>query len=452
MISKALFFVNTYIVSPALPVTIFAAGLYYIFRLKAFIFFHPVKIIKSFFTSDGKDGISPFRAVTLALAGTLGVGNIVGVASAISIGGPGAVFWMWVSSVASMFIKYVETLVAMMHRKREGNIYHGGAYYYIKNAFVAGLFAVLCLIASFLLGNLIQIRALADSAMTVFKIPAWSIAIFAAIFCLIVTVGGVKRISALTVRMIPALAFVYIAISMYIICKNFDQIPHVITLILGDAFGIDKMAAGTSGFIISKAIRYGISRGLVSNEAGCGTAPIAHAASQSQNPVRQGFWGIFEVFCDTVLLCSMTAFCVLFAYGTPAHDTQNGMIYVLNAYEMLAGKGASYIIGISVCLFAVATVLCWAHYGSECIYYLTGKFTRKTFRTINNAYLILYSITAAAGAFVNAEAAWTYTELIIGIMTIINTIYIFRLSNKVTQTTNTYFGREVRGRGDAQTF
>ncbi len=437
--SEILNFINTYILGPALPVIIFAAGIYFIIKLKGFIFLHPFKIIKTYFTKDSDNGISPFRAATLALAGTLGVGNIVGVASAISMGGPGALFWMWISSAASMFIKYAETTLAILYRKKIGETFHGGAFYYIKNKILGIIFALLCITASFSLGNLIQVKALTDSAVSLFSIPPWIIAVVVFSFCIGVTIGGVKRISSITVALIPFLTIIYIVISFYIIAINIDKFPQIMSLILKDAFNFKNAAAGTLSFMISKSMRYGVSRGLISNEAGCGTAPIAHAVSITKSPVKQGFWGIYEVICDTLILCSLTGFCVLFAYGSPVHDKSNGMIYVLRSYEMYAGKIAYYIIGLSVCLFAAATLICWVHYGLECINFLIYKFNFKTKKTINNIYLVLYSITAAAGVIINVQLAWSLAEISVGVMTIINTIYICFLGDEVSCETKKYF-------------
>lgn len=367
-------FVNRYVFGPVLPTLLFSAGIYLFYKLRGFIFIHPIKILAVFSRRNTTPGsISPFKAVSLALAGTLGVGNIIGVSSAIAIGGPGAVFWMWISAIAAMFIKYAEIVLAMITRKTDGMRFHGGAMYYIKNKTAASVFAVIMVSASLPLGNLIQVKAASDACQYAYNISPIITGIVFSFFTLIVIAGGVRSISNLTVRLIPFLSAVFIIISLYIILNNIRELPSVIYLIFKDAFAGDSVAGGTGGFLITTAMRCGVTRGILSNEAGCGTAPTAHSEANTDSPAEQGCWGIFEVFTDTIVLCSLTAFVILLSYDQLTEYAVNGMLYTFKAYEYYLGLPAVYIIGGSICLFAYATIICWAHYGLEGLYFLSPK-------------------------------------------------------------------------------
>lgn len=432
-------FINMYIFGPVLPVFLFSAGIYMFFKFRGFIFIHPLKIISVFTRrSPSPDAISPFKAVSLALAGTLGVGNIIGVSSAIAIGGPGAIFWMWVSSIASMFIKYAEIVLAMITRKPDGMHFHGGAMYYIKNRTAAVAFAVMLVFASIPLGNLIQVKAASDAIQYTFNIPPAITGIIFAGFTLIVISGGICGITNITVRLIPFLSAVFIMLSLYIIFTNISEFPSVIRLIFTDVFGKNSVIGGTGGFFITSAMRYGVTRGILSNEAGCGTAPTAHAEANTNSPAEQGCWGIFEVFADTVILCSLTAFVILLSYKRLTEYTGNGMLYAVKAYEYYLGLPAVYIIGGSICLFAYATVICWAHYGIEGLYYLSPKPIYK------RIYIAIYGAAVIIGAVASFELVWESADFAVGAMTILNTICVTVSSDEVAHITTSYFKYELQ--------
>lgn len=419
-------FLNKYILGPVLPVTVFAAGIYFIVRLRGFPFTQ-IRLVAGLIASrDEKDGVSPFSALCLSLAGTLGVGNIVGVASAIALGGSGAVFWMLLSALAAMTLKYAEVALSMLTRKSDGVETHGGPMFYIKNAVFAKTFAALIAVTALALGSLIQIRAAADCAVYCFDIPPLIIGVIFGILCVLIVGGGLTRLSAFTVKLIPALSLCYIILTLSIIILRITALPAVVTDILKNAFKTDSAFGGIIGFLLSSSIRAGVSRGILSNEAGLGTSPIAHAHSSSSDPVRQGGMGIFEVFADTILLCGLTAFAIL---SSGVKDSCDGaMLYVLKAFGSVI-KFAPPILAVSIILFAFATVIAWAHYGLEALHYLT------TSRTARILYTIFYSILTVFGAIIPAEFSWELTEALIGILTIVNTAAVTSRSDEIAAVT-----------------
>ena len=425
-------FTNTFILGPVIPFILFTAGIYYLFKFKFFIFRYPVKIVKVLLKkSDNPNTISPFKAVTMALAGTLGVGNIVGVATAITAGGAGAVFWMLLSAFVSMLIKYSEIVLAVFYRRKTNGTYHGGAMYYIKNNKLAVLFAVVCILSSFTLGNIIQVKAAAEAFDIVFHIPPIVIGIFFVVLSFIVILGGIKSISEFTAKLIPILSAVYIIFSMFIIIVNYNKLPEIIVNIITSAFTPSAAFGGIGGFVMMKSLRFGVARGIMSNEAGCGTAPIAHASAYTNSPAEQGCWGIFEVFADTIILCSMTAFVILI-YHKNLSD-YDGITLAIKAFESCLGSTANYFISISVLCFAIGTVICWSYYGIECIRFLTPK------KIWSKLYIIIYCFAAAYGAVASADIIWELSDFFLGIMTLINTVCIFGLTPMIKQITDAYF-------------
>lgn len=373
--------------------------------------------------------------MSLALAGTLGVGNIAGVATAIVAGGAGAVFWMWISALIAMSVKYAEVVLAIHYRRYDGGRYHGGSMYYIRDGaphgrlnikasvFIASFFAVLCLANALLTGNIVQVNSAAAASG---KVPAIVVGCIFAVMMLIISFGGAKRISSFTVALIPFLSIVYILLSMFIIVKYAQVMPRVLTAIFSDAFNFSSAAGGISGFCLNRAIRFGVTRGIFSNEAGCGTAPTAHAAADVRSPHHQGCFGIFEVFIDTILLCSMTAFVILIAMDVGNMDGLDGIELSVGAYTLLAGKGAGIILSLSVILFAFATVICQSYYGLEALSFFTKS------KTASNIYIIASAAVIVIGSVISAPLVWQLADLFVGIMTVINCICLVRRRNTVT--------------------
>ena len=365
---------------PVLCVMIFASGGYFAALLRLYPFRRPCRLARVFFPAGRglRDNLSSLKAMTLALAGTLGVGNIVGVASALVEGGRGALFWMWVSALFAAVVKYAEIVAAVRTRRcetipGEGRVYHGGAMYYIKNRHAASLFAVLIIFGSFFIGNILQVKAAGEAVGTVFGVPEIYTSSLIAFVCCIILVGGGKRISGFTAVLIPLLALCYIGASLYIICREASALPSALASVLRDAVSPASVGIGGAGCTMWSAMRYGITRGLFSSEAGCGSAPIAHAEAHCHSPAEQGCYGIFEVFADTSLLCTLSALVIILTPDTALSaggDYGTGIDLVIAAFSARLGSTAGLFISVSVALFALAALVCWAHYATEAIGYL----------------------------------------------------------------------------------
>jgi AGCS family alanine or glycine:cation symporter len=437
----AISFINKYFFGIGIPFLLMGAGIFYCIRLKFFHFLHPIKVLRSF-KSERSGGVSSLKAMMLALAGTLGVGNMVGVASAIALGGFGAVFWMWVSALIAMILKYAEIVLAMLYRKYdEGGRPYGAAMYYIRACFrgrlgavLAGIFAVFCIINAFSVGSMIQVNAASEAMNGVFGTPPIVIGVIFAAITLVAILRGSTGILALTEKLVPLMTLGFTVISVAVIVMRPSDALTAIEKIFSNAFSFQSGAAGVSGFLLSGAIRYGTMRGILSNEAGCGTAPAAHAVSSCREPARQGTWGIFEVFVDTILLCTLTAIVIIIGYDAidPSGDF---MMMTVAAYESVIGRAAGYFLAIAVMLFGLATVLCWAHYGEVGVNY----FSRRA--GVRRTYKLIYSLCVFLGALVSTDVLWESADLSIGTMSAINICALLLMSGRVKRETEEYFGR-----------
>ncbi len=440
-------FINNNIISVITPIMLMASGLYFSFRLGFFYIRHPLKIIRSMLTRPKKSGISPFRAVTLALAGTLGVGNIAGVASSIAIGGFGSVFWMWVSAIVAMVLKYAEIVLAISHRRIKDGEYHGGASYYIEDFFknklkigsgklIGGFFAVLCIINAITMGGMIQSNAVSTSFEGVLNIPPWAVGAVLALLCIIVISGNARWVSAFSEKTVPLMTVGYILLSVAVLVARREYIRDAFAAIFEDAFSFNSAAGGVIGFLISRGLKAGTMRGLMSNEAGCGTAPTAHAAAECESPAAQGFWGIFEVFVDTILLCTLTALVIIVATlggGNILSFGDDPMMMAIKSYSSVLGSWSEYYMAISVLLFAFATIVCWAHYGKESLSYITQK------RAPTVIYLVIFCLFIFLGAVSAPSWAWLAADLALGIMTVINLAVIVPQASEVKKETDAFF-------------
>ena len=435
---KILDFCNKFIFGPSLPIIIFCAGGYLLFKYGSFIFTKPKSIARVLTRKNEKSGISPFKTAMLALASTLGVGNIVGVSTAIFSGGPGAVFWLTLSAVMAMPLKYGEVVLAMKYRTKKGDEYRGGAMYYmrdcLKNKTLSFVFAFLCIVNAFTVGNVVQINAVTESFESFFSVKPIYIGFILSVVIFLSICKGTKRISEITSKVIPLSTLVYVLLSAYILLINTDRLYDIAKLIISEAFNVKAALGGVGGYSIIRALRYGVARGIMSNEAGSGTSPIAHAKSNLKSPAEQGFWGIFEVFADTVVMCNLTAFVVLLSYGDGVvRKGLSGMALVLYSYTKYAGNFAGYIIVISVLLFAYATVVCQGFYGRECTYYLTEK------KRNINLYTMLFCALVIYGSVVSSDLLWSFTDFNISLMTVINTSCILIASGEIKHETDMYF-------------
>ena len=410
---------NQYILAPALPVCLMGTGVWYGFALRFFWLRSPGLIWKTIIRPAAADGVSPAAAMSVALAGTLGVGNIVGVASAIALGGPGAIFWMWISALCAMVLKYAEITLALCYRRTapDGTPL-GGAMYYISTCFgrigpaLGTLFALLCLCNALTMGSVVQVRAVSSAFSAVADFPPIVIGLGMTVLVLLALRRGLSGVAALTERLIPLASLGYVLVSaLALICLR-DRLPAAAALIFTSAFSSKSAVGGIIGFLLSRGLRYGTMRGLLSNEAGCGTAPAAHAASTAALPAEQGIWGIVEVFVDTILLCTMTALVIL-ASGVDCNLT-DGMLLTLQAYRAALGPAAGWFLAAAIFIFAYATILCWAHYGVACMrWFGEGKFRRA-------AFLVVYAFSICLGAVAAPEAVWEAADFALGTMTLIN--------------------------------
>ena len=431
-------FFNKYIFGPALPIMIFVIGVFLIFRYAKFIFFRGGTVVKVLTQRNKKSEMSPLKTAVLALASTLGVGNIVGVSTAIFSGGPGAVFWLTLSAFAAMSLKYGEVVLAVKYRTKKGGEYRGGAMYYMRdclnNKTLSVVFAFLCILNALTVGNIVQISSVKDSIESMVEIKPIYIGVFMSILIFVSICKGTRRISSITSKIIPFATAVYIVLSVYIILLNYNRITEVLSLVIREAFNIKAVFGGVGGYSIIKALRYGVARGIMSNEAGSGTSPIAHAKTTLESSVEQGFWGIFEVFADTVVMCNLTAFVILFSYkDLVLNKKMTGMELVLESYSRYAGDYAEIIIIVCVLLFAYATVICQGFYGRECVYYFSEK------KKYTRLFVLIYCLVVIYGAVVSSDLLWSLTDFNVSLMTIINTVCILIASGEIKAVTDEYF-------------
>lgn len=418
-----------------LPVVLVICGIYFAIYLRGFYLLHPIKTLKMMFSREGAGKTSPFKALSVSLAGTLGVGNIVGVAVAIVMGGPGAVFWMWISALFSMILKYAEIVLAMRYRTFENGEIIGGPMYYMKRGVggkaggrMAAIFAVMGLVSSFTIGNIVQMNAAAVAAASTFRLSKAVFGIAMAMICAILIFGGFKGIAKFTSVAIPIASIVYLYISIRAVIVDYALIPGVLARIMNDAFAPSSAAGGILGFLLSGAVRHGVAKGSFSHEAGCGTAPLAHVNSDTKIPAKQGLLGIFEVFFDTIVICTLTAVVILLA-SDGEFITDNGMLLVIYSFAKYYGKNAAYIISASILIFAFSTVICWAYYGKTCLAYFTKSKKAET------VYLVLYCLITAIGALMPQSAVWELSDWSVATMTVLNLSAVIWLRREIKSET-----------------
>ncbi len=440
--------------------------------------------------------VSPLQALTTALAATVGTGNIAGVAGAITMGGPGAIFWMWLSALFGMATKYAEVTLAIVHReKNENGDWVGGPMYYIKNGLgekfrpLATIFAVFACLAAFGIGNMTQGNTIADSVYSAiesfqgeayltaeeiyadgvlvrvdtynednflimtetfdgegnsstetFKTPLETtvriiVGLVVTVVCALVLLGGMKRIGSVTERLVHIMAGIYILACLFVILININSLGAVIASIFQGAFSPDAAIGGAVGITIAEAAKRGIGRGVFSNEAGLGSAPIAHAAAQTESPVKQGLFGVFEVFADTIVICSLTAFTILCSgiYVDYGNSSAGGVDLTIQAFSSaFPGQMASILVAIGLSLFAVSTILSWGLYGTRSCEFLFGTKAAKIYQLIFVAFITV-------GCTMNLELAWDIADTLNGLMAIPNLIAVVLLSGTVFGLTKEHF-------------
>lgn len=416
------------LISPVMLTLVLITGVVCTVRLGRSFLRHPLRAAADLIRPQKSgDLLSSVKALTVALAGTLGVGNIAGVASAIAAGGAGAVFWMWLGALLSMLVKYAEVVLAIRYRRVEGNGFIGGAMYYMRSPRVAAIFALLCLFASFTLGNIMQAQTVARSMEEAFALPPVLCGILLAGLLYGVICRGFSRISSVTLYLIPLTCAIYVGLCLFAIGKEIGALPGVLASIFRSAFSPSAALGGAGGLLLARVIRAGISRGLITHEAGCGTAPMAHAEADTDSPVRQGFFGIFEVFADTMILCSLTAFVLLIRIDRfPELD---GMELVIAAFSVSLGKAAAPILALLVFCFATATMIGWSHYGKTCLDYLVRD--RRHGTICKKLYATAYSLMAIFGSVSSGELMWLLSDLAVAAMIIFHLPSLLHRLNEV---------------------
>ena len=421
-------------------------------------------------TSD--KSISQFQSLCTALAATVGTGNIVGVAGAIMIGGPGAVFWMWVMAFLGMMTNYSENVLGIFYRRKNSNgEWSGGAMYYLRDGLgakkgcktigkvLAWLFSLFCLIASFGIGNMTQVNSISGNMEAVFGVPTWVTGVVIMVLVGLVVVGGLKRIAAVTEKIVPFMVLLYMIGTIAIFFINIAHIGPVFSAIFKGAFAAEAAAGGIVGYGIKLAIEQGMKRGVFSNEAGLGSSVMVHSNSNVKEPVKQGMWGIFEVFADTIVVCTLTAFTVLSSglinleTGKLVSDTfttQAGQTIALTKANLVSsvfnqqfGFIGSAFVAVSIMLFAFSTVLGWSHYGTKACEYLLGEK-----RTI--PYRILFVLLVFGGAVMGDNLAWDLADTFNGLMMIPNLIGVIALCGLVKKITKNYIDRQIKGKTDVK--
>ena len=449
---------NSFAWGPLMLLLLVGTGIYLTIKVNWLQVTHFGRILKNtvgtlFKKQDSKDhgaNISPFQAVTTALAGTVGTGNISGVTGAIFTGGAGAVFWMWVAAFFGMITKYAEILLAMKYRiKDENGVYHGGPMYYIENGigknwkWLAVIFCLLGGFASFGIGNIAQSSEISGALTDLFKLPPLASGILIAVVVALVTLGGIKRIGKVTSLLVPFMSVFYIVAGIILILMRITHIPAVFGQIFAGAFSFKSVGGGLFGYTIMMAMKQGFARGVFSNEAGLGSAPIAHAASSTEEPCEQAIWGVFEVFIDTIVICSITAFAVLLSgildvEGGLSAFASKGAAAAAAFNTILPGTLGGKIIELSLLFFALSTILSWAYYGENCWGYLT-----KNNKVFILAYKIIFSLVCIVGAMGSGTLMWDIADTLNGLMAIPNLIALLMLSGVVAKVTKDYFAKNM---------
>lgn len=390
---------------------------------------------------EGEGDITPFQALMTALSATIGTGNIAGVATAIVLGGPGAIFWMWITALVGMATKYGEAVLAVRYREVDelGN-YVGGPMYYIKNGlgrnwhWLGFLFAFFGMIAAFGIGNMVQANSVAHALHANFSVPHWLTGITLAVLTAAVILGGIRRIAKVAGKLVPFMAISYFAGAMIIIIVNIGEVPGALMTIVSSAFTGTAATGGFAGAAVWAAIRFGVARGVFSNEAGLGSAPIAHAAAKINDPVRQGTIGMLGTFIDTLVVCTMTALVIVLT-GAWTSGENGAALSTLAFNSGLPGFG-SYVVTFGLVVFAFTTVLGWSYYGERCAEYLLGI-------RIILAYRLLWIAMVVVGAIVKLNIVWLIADVMNGLMAIPNLIALALLSPIIFGITREYFSRKT---------
>ena len=438
---------------PFAPLAVFllGSGLYFMIRLG----FRPLRrfvpALREVWAGRKGDGdpntITAWQALSTALSGQVGTGNLAGVATAITLGGPGAIFWMWLTALFGMALAFAESSLAIKYRERDANgRINGGPMYYIKNAlgskwgWLAVFFCIGTLFSATATGGMVQANSITQTIVRSgadlgIGIPSWSVGLVLAVLTFAVIIGGIKSIGSVAGKVVPFMALFYVGAAFVVLVLNASEIPAALALIVKSAFGLQEAGAGLAGYGMAAAVRAGVARGLFSNEAGQGSAPIAHAAAQTRNPVKQGEIAMIGVFIDTLVICTMTALVILTTTGTWATADGGTTEYIwlaadleasaiTNAAYEAAFAGGGWIVTICLTLFAFTTIIGWSYYAEQALTYLLGEWATKPFR-------YLWVVVIFVGAMLQVEFVWKFGDLANASMAFPNLIAILALSGTV---------------------
>lgn len=454
--------INSFIWGVPAMIALMGVGIYLSIKLnflqvRKFRYIMKTTVGRIFKKRDIADGaLSPFQAATTALAATVGTGNIAGVAGAISIGGPGSVFWMWISAILGMCTKYAEVTLAVYFRNanKKGELV-GGPMYYIQKGLskkwlaLAYAFAIFGVLTVFGTGNAAQVNTITAAinvALQGFGVVKtggsdalnFAMGIIVTVLVGMVLLGGIKRIGTVTEKLVPLMALLYVILAVGVVFLNIGKIPQVFVRIIYGAFNPKAITGGVVGsFFLS--MKKGVSRGIFSNEAGLGTGPIAHASADTRKPVKQGFFGVFEVFADTIVICTLTALVILCSGINIPFGSPSGAELTISGFTKTYGNGVSIFTAVAMCSFAFSTIIGWGLYGARCIEFLSNEKVIKPF-------MVLYSLVAIPGATMDLGILWDIADTFNGLMAIPNLIALFLLSNVVVKLTKEYFEGEGKER------
>lgn len=434
MVEEFLAAVSNFVWGPVMLVFLVGTGAYLTLRLGFIQFRRLPKALGLVFRrqeEEGRGDITSFQALTTAMSATIGTGNIAGVATAITAGGPGAVFWMWVCALFGMATKYAEAVLAVKYRHTlpDGTM-QGGPMRYISEGlghkWLGMLFAVMGAMAAFGIGSMVQSNSVALPLAQKWAVPPVLTGIVLAVLTGLVIIGGIRRIGKVTEKLVPIMAVIYVIGALVVLLLHIDQIPGALALIFQDAFTGTAAIGGFEGAAVAAAIRFGVARGVFSNEAGLGSAPIAHAAARTNSPVRQGLVAMTGVFFDTILVCSLTALVILVT-GTWMQGADSSALTSLAFTQGLPVLGG-FIIPLGITVFAYSTMIGWAYYGEECIEYVFGLKARHPYRYV-------FCLVIAMGAFLKVDVVWALSDAMNGGMAIPNLIGLLGLAGVVVKTT-----------------
>ena len=468
-ITNANGFVNGIVWGPAGLALLFCTGLIMSLRTGFFQFGHfgywMKNTIGAIFTNKNitahtekeDKAISQFQSLCTALAATIGTGNIVGVATAIISGGPGSIFWMWVMAILGMMTNYSENVLGIFYRRKNAaGEWSGGAMYYLSDGLgskkgckklgrvLAVLFACFCVLASLGIGNMSQINSIAGNMNAAFQVPNLVTGILLMVLSALVILGGLKRVAAVTEKVVPVMALFYIVGALTVVLTHVTSIPAAFVSIFKSAFAMKAAGGGVLGYGVSRAITWGFKRGAFSNEAGLGSSVMVHSSSNVKEPVQQGMWGIFEVFADTIVVCTLTALVILTSgfvdldTGHMLTDVQ-GSALVGQAFSTVFGAFGPKFIAVAILLFAYSTVLGWSHYGTKAFEYLFG--TRAS-----RGYQLVFVVMVVVGATMKLDLAWDLSDTFNGLMMVPNLIGVLSLSGTVAKITKNYIDRKFHGK------